>query len=129
MDERNGHYETRPAENIAARSRNDGTVRDFHRLFAGGLRDADFRTGCTWRCKRSNQSRRSCALRLLLRLRLLSSVRLLPSVWLLSPVLSSVQLLPCVPLPSVFFLPLPLAAAGPLTVAAVTWARADEVIE
>src|SRR5215212_2565307 len=107
MDERNGHYETRPAESIAARSRNDGTVRDFHRLFAGGLRDADFRTGCTWRCKRSNQSRRSCALRLLLRLRLLSSVRLLP----------------CVPLPSVFFLPLPLAAAGPLTVDAVTWAR------
>ena len=26
MDERNGHYETRPAENIAARSRNDATV-------------------------------------------------------------------------------------------------------
>jgi hypothetical protein len=47
MDERNGHYETRPAENIAARSRSDGTVRGFHCLVAGGLRDADFRTGCT----------------------------------------------------------------------------------
>src|SRR5258708_21380100 len=124
MDERNGHYETRPAENIAARSRNDGTVRDFHRLFAGGLRDADFRAGCTERCKRSNQSRRSCALRLLLRLRLLSSVRLLPSVWLLSPVLSSVPLLP-----SVFFLPLPLPPAGPLTIVALTSAIADQPLD
>ena len=33
MDERNGDYETRPAENVAARSRNDGTVRGSHCLF------------------------------------------------------------------------------------------------